>query len=268
MKSFQNNITGKELYSEGGYQASYYPIELKGRVLHEVRFLSIYQQLNQLWRGPVNWEKCELKRIDSLLVIGRTLPFLEFTCEINWVQISPMLVASESGAVSSATATTTSVEKDQLKPFNRAAIATNLLNLESKPPVLGRVIFRKAQRLALDNTDSLAFFSGAGSADDFQAGLSAGNSRQGTGTILLNGYILRNGQLEAAWINGASQQSGGGFSLVAPSRNLQGLIVVDSNKKPIIDTLKAGQKAQISTREVQDTVPRDAIIKSESRGQN
>jgi hypothetical protein len=80
----RTEFSGPETSASTGYQLFYYPIEIKGRLLHEELFLSLYDKLNRVWDGPVNWERCELKRQSSS---RRLLPYIEFECQLKWLQL-------------------------------------------------------------------------------------------------------------------------------------------------------------------------------------
>lgn len=81
----RTEYSGPETSTSAGYQLFYYPIEIKGRLLHEELFLSLYDKLNRVWDGPVNWERCDLKRVSSST--RRALPYIEFECQLKWLQL-------------------------------------------------------------------------------------------------------------------------------------------------------------------------------------
>jgi hypothetical protein len=81
----RTEFAGPETQGHADYQLFYYPIEIRGRLLHEARFLPLYEKLNRAWYGPVNWERCELKRQSNS--VARALPFIEFDCRLKWLQL-------------------------------------------------------------------------------------------------------------------------------------------------------------------------------------
>ncbi|MFO0153322.1 MAG: hypothetical protein ACK52D_09905 [Burkholderiales bacterium] len=81
----RTEYSGPETSTSAGYQLFYYPIEIKGQLLHEELFLSLYDKLNRVWDGPVNWERCDLKRVSSRP--RRALPYIEFECQLKWLQL-------------------------------------------------------------------------------------------------------------------------------------------------------------------------------------
>lgn len=96
----RTEFSGPETSASVDYQLFYYPIEIKGRLLHEELFLSMYDRLNRVWDGPVNWERCDLKRVASSS--RRALPYVEFECQLKWLQLQK----SSSSATAAAGVTT------------------------------------------------------------------------------------------------------------------------------------------------------------------
>lgn len=81
----RTEYSGPETSTSAGYQLFYYPIQIRGRLSHEERFLSLYGKLNRVWDGPVNWERCELSQ--QAHSVGRALPYIEFECQLKWLQL-------------------------------------------------------------------------------------------------------------------------------------------------------------------------------------
>jgi hypothetical protein len=96
----RTEFSGPETSASVDYQLFYYPIEIRGRLLHEELFLSMYDRLNRVWDGPVNWERCDLKRVASSS--RRALPYVEIECQLKWLQLQK----SSSSATAAAGVTT------------------------------------------------------------------------------------------------------------------------------------------------------------------
>ena len=92
----RTEFAGPETGTFTDYQLFYYPIEVKGKLLHEDRFILLYDKLNRAWDGPVSWERCELKRVSSST--RRALPYIEFECQLKWLQLQNTSSSMAAGA--------------------------------------------------------------------------------------------------------------------------------------------------------------------------
>lgn len=165
-----------------------------------------------------------------------------------------LTLAALFGAVYAQPAPTPTTEPGALKPFTRAPSAVNA-PVEASRTVLGRVFFTPSERQSLDNGQPLN-----DDADDNRTDSSLTSPR----SWVLDGYLLRNGRLETVWVNGRVPGANSDFT-VTRSAKPDGVTLLDTQKKPLVEGLKAGQKANIDKREVLDPLPQGAIIKRTSR---
>jgi hypothetical protein len=166
-----------------------------------------------------------------------------------------LTLAALFGAVYAQPAPTPTTEPGALKPFTRAPSAVNA-PVQSSRTALGRVFFTPSERETLDNGQPLN--------DDAADDNRTESSLAGSGSWVLDGYLLRNGRLETVWVNGRVPGANSDFT-VTRSAKPDGVTLLDAQKKPLVEGLKAGQKANIDKREVLDPLPQGAIIKRTSR---
>jgi hypothetical protein len=142
-----------------------------------------------------------------------------------------------------------------LKPFTRPPSAVNAPVEASRIP-LGRVFFTPSERQSLDSGQPL----NEGEGEDNRTDGNPASPR----SLVLDGYLLRNGRLEAVWVNGLVPADNSDFTVTRAAKS-GGVTLLDAQKKPLAEGLKPGQKANIDKREVLDPLPQGAIIKRTSR---
>lgn len=144
-----------------------------------------------------------------------------------------------------------------LKPFTRPPSAVNAPVEASRIP-LGRVFFTPSERLSLESGQPLNEQEGEDNGTDGNPVTVSPRS------LVLDGYLLRNGRLEAVWVNGLVPADNSDFTVTRAAKS-GGVTLLDAQKKPLAEGLKPGQKANIDKREVLDPLPQGAIIKRTSR---
>lgn len=137
-------------------------------------------------------------------------------------------------------------EKNDLKPFKR--VTKNPPTVIAKT-IAGRIFFTSDDRRLLDAGVAIERDDDTQNDDD---ALPATRIKH----MSLDGYILRNGKLEAVWLNGVINKQD---SHIQVRQGQQGEVVVSNLKSEQSITMRPGQKGNLDKGESFDLVPKNAI---------
>jgi hypothetical protein len=172
-------------------------------------------------------------------------------CDRNLVIVLILLVLGVLNAAQAQPA----AENGSLKPFTRPP-GTVSAPAEASRTVLGRIFFTPSERQTLDAGEPLNLSQGEQ--------INTSPNLVSIKSWVLDGYLLRNGRLEAVWVNGRIPAANSELT-VTRSAKPDGVTLLDAQKKPLVEGLKTGQKVNIDKREILDPLPQGAIIKRTSR---
>lgn len=158
------------------------------------------------------------------------------------------LVASAASSQNVVDSTRIEAVQSSLKPFQRPQ-KTEVSVMPA--PTLNRIFFTAAERRALDEGRSV---------DTTEAeNTNEARIKARPRTLNLDGYVVRNGKLDAVWINGSNTNTQKDNFLVEKTKGNQIVITTPQQQRKL--ALSPGQRGDLDKGEVIDRLPANALTR-------